>query len=302
MRKFLPAACAALVMIAVTAVPVIGAGAPPPEQSGPVGTTRGWFHAECTFSHRLPDDPIVFPRAPGASHPHDFFGATTTNAMSTNESVAQGPTNCYRYDTKANDVDHSSYWTPTLYVNNKAVRPSDTSVHYSSGVRYVQSIEAFPKGLRMITGTATGGPQNVDGERVWIYQCRQGTRIEGTVTVAPTCLTNHLELVIRFPDCWDGMNLDSPDHKSHMAFSRREVAGPARVCPPTHPRVMPQLELLVRYPTLGGRTVKLASGAINTAHADFMNGWDQAKLEALVRDCLVTDQYCGGGDVPVGGH
>ena len=34
------------------------------------------FLADCPFSHRLPDDPIVSPNLPGASHMHDFFGNT----------------------------------------------------------------------------------------------------------------------------------------------------------------------------------------------------------------------------------
>ena len=29
-----------------------------------------------------------------------------------------------------------------------------------------------------------------------------------------------LELHVLFPDCWDGKRLDSPDHQSHMAYSR----------------------------------------------------------------------------------
>jgi hypothetical protein len=29
-----------------------------------------------------------------------------------------------------------------------------------------------------------------------------------------------LQLDVIFPDCWDGRHLDSPDHKSHMAYSR----------------------------------------------------------------------------------
>jgi hypothetical protein len=38
------------------------------------------------------DDPIVFPRQPGAAHQHDFFGNTSTNAYSTDASLAGKPT------------------------------------------------------------------------------------------------------------------------------------------------------------------------------------------------------------------
>jgi hypothetical protein len=42
----------------------------------------------------------------------------------------------------------------------------------------------------------------------------------------PTCPgSSYLSAKITFPGCWDGKNLDSPDHRSHMAYP---VRGPAR--------------------------------------------------------------------------
>ena len=108
---------------------------------------------------------------------------------------------------------------------------------------------------------------------------------------------------MKFPDCWDGIHLESLDHKSHMAYSRRpNRLRTRRVCPSTHPRVMPQITMEVRYPTSGGPLTRLASGAMNTAHGDFMNAWKQQQLERLVRRCLNADRYCGGQDTPVPGH
>ena len=40
------------------------------------------FIENCRFSHQAPDDPIVFPGKPGASHQHTFVGNRTTNAFS----------------------------------------------------------------------------------------------------------------------------------------------------------------------------------------------------------------------------
>ena len=47
------------------------------------GTLGASFISHCAFSHSLPDDPIVHPGVPGASHQHDFFANTTTSATST---------------------------------------------------------------------------------------------------------------------------------------------------------------------------------------------------------------------------
>lgn len=290
MKKFLLTALTALAVLAalVLAVP---AGAA-------VGTDIGAFHADCEFSHRLNDDPIVAFGMPGASHSHDFSGSRTLNAFSTPASIRQAPTNCVRTDSAAAGADRSAYWVPTLYVNDQIVQETQLGAYYTAGVRDTQAIRPFPADLKIIAGSAKGGPQEVNAERVWAYMCPGGTLVNGSATSAPTCKTKLMELVIRFPDCWNGVDLDSPDHKAHMAYSRRVAGAAARTCPSTHPRLMPMLQLILRYPTAGGPGLRLASGPINTAHADFMNGWDQARLSALVRGCLVTDKYCGGGDAP----
>jgi hypothetical protein len=44
---------------------------------------------------------------------------------------------------------------------------------------------------------------------------------------------NGLRAQVYFPSCWDGVNLDSPDHRSHMAYPTQTYDnGP---CPASHP-------------------------------------------------------------------
>src|SRR5437773_1769395 len=50
------------------------------------------FVVSCPFSHRLPDDPIVYPGQPGASHLHDFFGNTSVDAASTYSQLRRSTT------------------------------------------------------------------------------------------------------------------------------------------------------------------------------------------------------------------
>lgn len=271
------------------------------DPSGPVGADVGAFHADCQYTHRLADDPIVAPRGSGASHSHDFFGSRSTDAFSTNDSIRSSASTCVRTNASASDADHSAYWVPTLYVGDQPVDPVEPlGAYYKAGRRDFMAIKSFPKDLRIIAGDAKGlTPDEINGQRVFIWECEGTTVDRGSTTIAPTC-TQGLTLSIRFPDCWDGINVDSSNHKSHMAYSTEGAR--AWVCPSTHPVLVPRLELKVRYPTTGGPAVRLASGAVNTAHADFMNGWNQETLEALVRDCLNTDEYCGGGEKPVPGH
>ena len=101
-----------------------------------------------------------------------------------------------------------------------------------------------------------------------------------------------VNLSIAFPDCWDGRRLDSPDHQAHMTFSVHRGEGPA-VCPSTHPKAVPAVQLHLRYPTRGGPAVQLASGFEYTAHADFFNAWDPGGQADLVTNCLNAGVGCG---------
>jgi hypothetical protein len=56
---------------------------------------------------------------------------------------------------------------------------------------------------------------------------------------------------------------------------------------------MPRLTLVVSYPVAGDPTgLEPASGAAMTAHADFLNAWDQGALAQNVRSCLRRGVVC----------
>ena len=245
---------------------------------------RGEFASHCRFTHRLPDDPIVAPGSPGASHLHDFFGNPSTNAFSTRTSLlGAADTTCRRTD------DLSGYWVPTLYEGMAAITPSVTA-YYLTARRNPAFIRSFPPGLEMIAGNSHAmGPQD---RSVVSWSCDGGRKVHDP-TRPPFCVHKGLVLSIRFPDCWDGMNVDSVDHKSHMAYSLGQRNG-TRTCPSTHPVTVPALRLRLVYRTHGGRFVHLASGRYYTAHADFFNAWRQPALDALVQRCLNADVNCRG--------
>lgn len=108
--------------------------------------TRGVFATPCGYSHSAPDDPIVHPGRPGASHLHDFIGSTTTNATSTFDSLRAGGTLCRRA------ADHSAYWAPALRRGGRRVLPTGATAYYRTADRSPGSIRPFPAGLRMIAG------------------------------------------------------------------------------------------------------------------------------------------------------
>ena len=239
------------------------------------------FVESCRFSHQAPDDPIVFPGKPGASHQHTFVGNRTTNAFSTFGSLRSGPTTCMRED------DTAAYWVPTLYQGTTPVFPQGATIYYRRGT--LAPVSAFPNNLRMIAGDATAtSPQS---RRVTFWSCGLASGMDRSETV-PTCPDTRgsfLRLHIRFPECWDGRRLDSADHKSHMAYAVRNA------CPSTHPVEVPQITQIYRYPTRGGEGFSLASGNQLSAHADFVNAWKPGALRKLVDDCLNALVHCGRG-------
>ncbi len=239
------------------------------------------FIENCRFSHQAPDDPIVFPGKPGASHQHTFVGNRSTNAFSSFGSLRSSGTTCMRAD------DTAAYWVPALYQGANPVLPQAATIYYRRGT--VAEVSAFPNNLRMIAGDAAAtSPQDM---RVTSWSCGADSGIDRSSTV-PTCPDTRgsfLRLHLRFPECWDGRRLDSADHKSHMAYAGR--AG----CPSTHPVEVPQITQIYRYPTRGGEGFSLASGSQYSAHADFVNAWKPGALKKLVDDCLNALVHCGRG-------
>jgi hypothetical protein len=246
------------------------------------------FPADCPFTHRLPDDPIIFPGLPGASHSHDFMGNRTTNAYSNLNSLMAGTSNCNP------TIDLSSYWVPTLYSNNVAVAPSTATFYYlGEGVRtdITARIQPFPAGLRIVAGSATAtGPS---GSRAR-WSCLHAGHVAPSGNFVNCPSGTMLESYLDFPQCWDGRNLDSADHKSHMTYPVNQA------CPTSHPVPVPKLRQVIRYPVNGDPArFRLASGNGYSMHGDFFNAWPVAALAQRVRDCINPIIKCGADGRPL---
>ncbi len=135
------------------------------------GEGFGAFYSFCEFSHRSNDDPIVFPGKKGAAHSHDFFGATTLDQNSTNESIKQGGTTCVRSDDgfERNKVgsNRSAYWIPTLYVNDQPVQSLKSSSSYRTEYKSTSTIEPFPAGWDYKFGQ---GCETIEVNSVYLFK------------------------------------------------------------------------------------------------------------------------------------
>jgi hypothetical protein len=260
---------------------VVPSTAVPPDTYPP--TTHHEFQANCAVSRsNLPDDPIVFPNMPGASHSHTFMGNTTTNAATTLASLQAGGTSCIA------PGDKSGYWMPTLLNGDAAVQPVGRQViYYKSGVIDYRSVRPFPPGLRYVVGSPAAtldefrnSPGAVEG-----WECGDSSFNWDFPANCPA----GTQLNVRFqsPSCWDGLYLDTPDHKSHMAYP---VLG---ICPNDHPVAVPMIEFKMAFPVSGNMAgVHLSSGRGYSFHYDVFNAWDPPTLAALVTHCINGGLQC----------
>ena len=263
----------------------------------------GAFRTVCTFAHMSFDDPIVFPGQAGRSHLHTFFGNTGSNANSTADSLrTTGNSTC-----RGGIANRSAYWVPTMIdtADGTPIVPDSIGVYYKNGEFDGSLIKPIPVGLRMIAGDPTltvpdspvfarrfkcvGGPNNEnDKYGPGIPNCDVGAQVWSEVF---------------FPQCWDGVNLDSPDHKSHMSYLVQDMSPPfAKHCPATHPVIIPQITFNVIY-TVTTKDAplrwRLASDRYDpslpggySSHGDWFNGWKSDISDAWAKSCVQAKKDC----------
>ena len=121
-------------------------------QGGRGRTSWRQLRRELPLQHRAPDDPIVFPGKPGASHEHTFVGNRTTGAFSTYGSLRSGRR-------PAAHRRHGRVLGADALPGNDRVLPSGHDLLPAWDVRRVST---FPNNLRMIAGDAAAtAPQGM---------------------------------------------------------------------------------------------------------------------------------------------
>ena len=264
------------------------------ELASPVFTPNlsdsGAFREPCMFSHMNFDDPIAYPGQPGKSHLHVFMGNSAADASSTGDSmVSTGGSTC-----TGGTLNRSGYWQPAMVDirTGQPIVPRDGSMYYKVSYFNVPaaSIRAFPKGLRMIAGDAS---LTTNAGGMAHFACMTNGSWQNTI---PNCaLGDTLMANVTFPQCWDGINLDSPDHKSHMAYG---VAGQG--CPSDHPVALPEISIRFDYMVTDANTStnwrlssdNYAGPGGYSLHADWYNGWDAATNQEFVTNCLNASMDC----------
>ncbi|WP_435876803.1 DUF1996 domain-containing protein [Streptomyces achromogenes] len=292
----------------ITAVPP-REPAPPPE----AGASRGTFTSDCGVNaNRLfnSDNLIVAPGvANGAHHVHDYIGNQAVDAFASDEDLAGAGTSC------ADRRDKSSYYWPVLRVRDgrerdagvpgggaegntgRILTPKEVTLTFQGNPR--GKVTAMPRLLRIVTGDAkafVNGPG--DANASWSCTGYEDRQLTDKYPLCPP--GSDVVRTFRFPGCWDGRDIDSANHRTHMAFTAEDGS-----CPPGFrpvPRLVQRVVYGVRVPSVadGGRTVPLF--AVDsfpeqlhkpvTDHGDFINVFDDDLMREMV-DCVNSGRTCG---------
>lgn len=253
--------------------------------AGGIGAAR----TRCTLSHFNFDDPLVFPGQPNATHLHMFFGNTGANYASTADSIATtGDGTC-----RGGILNRSAYWAPAL-INvglGEPIVPNWIDVYYKTGYAGVRDVDVqpFPDRFRMIAGSSRSqGAQ----PGVVSYSCNGGAGQD----FIPSGCTGVLTMSVRFPQCWDGRNLDSPDHQSHLRYPEAPLG-----CNRPGDVPLPEITIHIQYPVRADQVYRLSSDvngspAGSSGHADWIKGWEPEVMRLMVQR-IINPGLSGGSEL-----
>lgn len=267
------------------------------------GASKGSFAVECGRNderHLNPDNVIVAPGVSnGAHHMHDYVGNKTTDAFSTNNSLAASGTTC-------TNGDLSTYYWPVLRLRDgKAekdagapgggqdanigtiLKPKQVTIEFKGSP--VSRVTAMPRFMRIITGDAkafTNGPANANAS--WSCTGFENRQLKDKYPICPK--GTDVVRTFSFQSCWDGKNTDSANHRTHVAFAGRDGSCPAGF------KAVPQLVQRIVYATPPGARFAVDSFPEQlhkpvTDHGDFINVMPDQLMDRAVR-CINGGRSC----------
>lgn len=277
--------------------------------TGPVTST---FVVQCTsrlFDQRA--DPVIEPGT-AASHVHTISGGSGFNfSMKYEDARASSCSSCNLKQ------DMSNYWSPKLYYKAQdgsfldvpIIGDTDGGNLGGMAIYYLtrggpdnDRLTAFKPGFRMVAGTSTKRSETDDfAGRAVTHKCVGSAKGGPDPKGLPNEPCDQIRVQVTFPSCWDGKNLDSDDHKSHVSYPKDGNYDGGR-CPSSHPVHLATLFYEVYYDTAkfkdkwyGDKQPFVFANGDGTGygyHGDFVNGWDEEALQTALDTCVDGVDKC----------
>ncbi|WP_338777962.1 DUF1996 domain-containing protein [Streptomyces sp. DG1A-41] len=279
--------------------------------NGDSGST-GSFTAKCGVNENNlfnSDNLIVAPGVDnGAHHTHDYVGNQDNDAFSSDEDLANAETSCQ------NQGDKSTYYWPVLRLQDgtqefdagdlgggaegnvgKILKASQADMKFVGNKK--SDVVAMPKFLRIITGDAkafTNGLANANTS----FSCTgfEDRQVTDKYVICPE--GSQVVRTSNFQSCWDGQNIDSANHRDHVAFVQQDGS-----CPNGF-QAIPQLQVRLVYdvpaPTIENGQVQNPYAVDGfpeqlhkpiTDHNDFINVMDENLMNQVVQ-CINSGEDC----------
>ncbi|OJJ48972.1 hypothetical protein ASPZODRAFT_60273 [Penicilliopsis zonata CBS 506.65] len=258
-------------------------------------------------------DPLVDPGMI-AYHAHAVEGSGNFALSVTEDSLrASNCTSC------AVLQDRSAYWAPPLYflhTNGSAELVEQVGGMLVYYLLYGENVTAFPEGFRMLAGDTyqrnftwpIPDPPKSDWTGAQLSQKALQQKALGfnclnyAVAAEPSLYRHFLpnktfideqcvdgvRFELMFPSCWNGKDVDSPDHKSHMAYPTLVMDGD---CPEGYESRLVSMFFETIWNTYAFKDVEgefvIANGDPTGYgyHGDFITGWEPDFLQEAVETC-----------------
>ncbi|MEU0169888.1 DUF1996 domain-containing protein [Streptomyces iakyrus] len=276
------------------------------------GGSTGTFTTNCGTNeneNRNSDNVIVAPGVSnGAQHQHDYVGNQSNNAFASDEDLANAQTTCQ------NQGDKSSYFWPVLRIQDgsddidagqpgggqdgnvgKIVEPAEAQLKFVGN--RTSDVVAMPKALRIITGDAkafTNGLNNANTS--WSCTGFEDRQVTDKYPLCPE--GSSVVRTSNFQSCWDGQNIDSANHRTHVDFV--EADGSCSNGFQAIPQLQVRLVYDVQAPQINNGQVQNAFAVDSfpeqlhkaiTDHNDFINFFDENVMNEMVQ-CINNGEDC----------